>query len=111
MGMNQSDHQEQQSMGKHEHTHHRMKFAMGFAFGALVGTLICVYATQNMERGFASEKLSSVEDAIADMKAHTQSMGDAVGYTFRTVKKAVGKGSDKIIREAEAGIRDIKKNF
>ena len=98
-------------MRNQKDTHGGMKFTMGFAFGALVGTLIGVYATQNIERGIASEKLSSVEDAMANMKEHTHSMGDAVRYTFQSVKKAVGKGSEKIMQEAEDGIEDIKKNL
>lgn len=111
MPMNHVGHPEHKSMSHQEKTHSGIKFAMGFAIGTLVGTLIGVYATQNIERGIASEKLSNVEDAMATMKKHTHSMGDAVRYTFRSIKKTVGKGSEKIIHEAEKGIEDIKKNL
>ena len=108
MPMNHVGHPEHKSMSLQEETHGGIKFAMGFAIGTLVGTLIGVYATLNIERGIASEKLSSVEDAMANMKEHTHSMGDAVRYTFRSIKKSVGKGSEKIIHEAENMMDDIK---
>lgn len=83
------------------HTHRKMKFTMGFAFGALVGTLIGIYAVQNIKRVIASGKLSDVKDAMASMKEHTLSMGDAVRTSVQSIKKAVGKGSEKIMHEAE----------